>query len=344
MSRIRRVNDMVPGIRRVRAGRGFTYRFPDGAPVRDDETLARIRALAIPPAWIDVWICPTADGHVQATGRDARGRKQYRYHTTWRAAREQQKFAMLETFGTALPTIRRRRARDLARGDLALPTVLAGVVLLLERTMIRVGNEEYVRANGSFGLTTLRSRHARVHGTCVDLRFVGKGGIPHDVSIDDARIADLVQRCRRLRGEHLFQYVNGDGRAHAVLSTDVNEYLRDLARADVTAKDFRTWMATLMTGTALAALPPPTSTARTRREVNTVLDVVAGRLRNTRAVCRSSYVHPAVLEAYADATLTERWHPAATRRPRGLTAEEQCLLGFLRTTESAGTTSEARAA
>jgi DNA topoisomerase-1 len=344
MSRIRRVNDMVPGIRRVRAGRGFTYRLPDGTLLRDDETLARIRALAIPPAWVDVWICPTADGHVQATGRDARGRKQYRYHATWRAAREQQKFAMLETFGVALPTIRRRRARDLARGDLALPTVVAGVVLLLERTMIRVGNEEYVRANGSFGLTTLRSRHARVHGTCVDLRFVGKGGIPHDVSIEDPRIAELVQRCRRLRGEHLFQYVNGDGQPHAVQSTDVNDYLRDIARADVTAKDFRTWMATLLTGTALSTLPAPTTAARMRREVNTVLDVVAGRLRNTRAVCRSSYVHPAVFEAFADGTLEARWHPATTRRPRGLSVEEQSLLGFLHTADTGAAGAEPRAA
>ena len=344
MSRIRRMNDMVPGIRRVRAGRGFAYKFPDGTTVRDDETLARIRALAIPPAWVDVWICPTADGHVQATGRDARGRKQYRYHAVWRAAREQQKFAMLETFGVALPAIRRRRARDLARGDLALATVVAGVVLLLERTMIRVGNEEYVRANGSFGLTTLRSRHARVHGTCVDLRFVGKGGIAHDVSIDDARIAELVQRCRGLRGEHLFQYVNGGGQPHAVQSTDVNDYLRDIARADITAKDFRTWMATLMTGTALAALPAPPTTARMRREVNTVLDVVAGRLRNTRAVCRSSYVHPAVLEAFADGTLEARWHPAGTRRSRGLTMEEQSLLGFLRAADTTSRHAEPRAA
>jgi DNA topoisomerase-1 len=344
MSRIRRVNNMVPGIRRVRAGRGFTYRSPDGAPVHADETLARIRALAIPPAWVDVWICPTADGHVQATGRDARGRKQYRYHATWRAAREQQKFAMLETFGVALPAIRRRRARDLARGDLALPTVVAGVVLLLERTMIRVGNEEYVKANGSFGLTTLRSRHARVHGASVDLRFVGKGGIPHDVTLEDDRIVELVQRCRQLRGEHLFQYVNGGGQAHAVQSSDVNDYLRDIARADVTAKDFRTWMATLMTGTALATLPVPTTTARIRRETNTVLDVVAGRLRNTRAVCRASYVHPAVLNAFADGTLAARWHPAATRRPRGLTVEEQSLLSFLRTVDTGTVAAQLRAA
>ena len=202
-----------------------------------------------------MWICPSPDGHVQATGRDAKGRKQYRYHANWRAARERQKFDTLAGFGVALPAIRRRRARDLARGDLSLATVTAGVVLLLERTMIRVGNEEYVRANGSFGLTTLRSHHARVSGDRVDLRFVGKGGIAHDVTVEDAHVAELIQRCRGLDGEHLFQYLNGDRHAHAIQSTDVNDYLRDAAKADVTAKDFRTWMATLMAGTALAAMP-----------------------------------------------------------------------------------------
>jgi DNA topoisomerase-1 len=211
---------------------------------------------------------------------------------------------------------------------------------LLERTMIRVGNEEYVRANGSFGLTTLRSHHARVRGARVDLRFLGKGGVPHDVRVDDERIAALVQRCRRMRGEHLFQYLDGDGRAHAVQSSDVNVYLRNIARVDVTAKDFRTWMATLMAGSALAALPSPTTTARMRREANAVLDVVAGRLRNTRAVCRSSYVHPAVLDAFADGTLAERWQPSRSPKPRGATSDERALLGFLRSiTTDAGAAS-----
>ncbi len=218
MGRIHRVTDEGEGIRRVRAGRGFSYRTFDGRTdhgvVRDPVILERIRALAIPPAWTDVWICPSPDGHVQATGRDAKGRKQYRYHANWRAARERQKFDTLAGFGG-------RAARDPAtsstatspRGDLSLETVTAGVVLLLERTMIRVGNEEYVHANGSFGLTTLRSHHARVSGDHVDLRFIGKGGIPHDVTVDDAHIAELVQRCRGLDGDHLFQYLNGDRRA-----------------------------------------------------------------------------------------------------------------------------------
>jgi DNA topoisomerase-1 len=207
-------------------------------------------------------------------------------------------------------------------------------VLLLEHTMIRVGNEEYVRANGSFGLTTLRSHHARVTGDRVDLRFVGKGAVPHHVSLCDRRIAELIQRCRSLHGEHLFQYVNGDGLAHAVQSVDVNEYLRTAAGADVTAKDFRTWMATLMAGTALAALPRPDSAAQTRREANAVIDQVAARLRNTRAVCRASYVHPAIIRTFSDGTLGDLWRASNAERARGLRSGEQMLLGFLRSVEA----------
>jgi DNA topoisomerase-1 len=224
--------------------------------------------------------------------------------------------------------MRRRESRDLAADDLTRERVAAGVVLLLERTMIRVGNEEYVRTNGSFGLTTLRSRHARVSGTEVSLRFVGKSGVPHDVTVDDARIARLVTECRRLDGEHLFQYLNGDGRAHQLLSTEVNDYLRDAAGADVTAKDFRTWMATLMAGRALSSLDPPASATAARREVNAVLDDVASRLRNTRAVCRSSYVHPRLLSSFADGSLPELWRADGAAR-RGLRADERALLGFL---------------
>jgi DNA topoisomerase-1 len=333
MGRIQRVSDEEPGIRRVRAGRGFSYRTSRGA-VRDRTTIDRIRALAIPPAWTDVWICPSPDGHLQATGRDAKGRKQYRYHANWRAARERHKFSMLATFGATLPAIRRRRARDLLRGDLSIATVAAGVVLLLEHTMIRVGNEEYVRANGSFGLTTLRSHHARVSGDRVDLRFVGKGAVPHHVSLCDPRVAELIRRCRTLHGEHLFQYVNGDGRPHAIQSVDVNEYLRTVADADVTAKDFRTWMATLMAGTALAALPPPERAAQMRRQVNAVIDEVAARLGNTRVVCRASYVHPAIITAFKSGTLADLWRASNAERARGLRSGEQMLLGFLRSLES----------
>jgi DNA topoisomerase-1 len=323
------VTDAAPGIRRTRAGRGFSYRDASGSAVRDAATLERIRALAVPPAWVDVWICPNAEGHVQATGRDAKGRKQYRYHASWRAARESRKFGMLETFGYSLPAIRRRRRADLARGDLSRDDVVAGVVLLLERTMVRVGNEEYVRANGSFGLTTLRSRHARVRGTRVAFHFAGKSGVEHDVVVDDPDVAELVRRCRRLDGDHLFQYLNGDRKVHAVLSSHVNEYLRDATGADVTAKDFRTWMATVMAGTALASLEAPASLAAARRETNAVIDAVAFRLRNSRAVCRASYVHPGLVAAYVDGSLAERWTPVDARPARGLRRDERSLLGFL---------------
>jgi DNA topoisomerase-1 len=232
---------------------------------------------------------------------------------------------------------------DLARGDLSREDVVAGVVLLLERTMVRVGNEEYVRANGSFGLTTLRSHHARVRGTRVALHFVGKSGVEHDVVVDDPNVAELVRRCRRLHGDHLFQYLNGDRNAHAVQSGHVNEYLRDVAGADVTAKDFRTWMATVMAGTALAALDPPASVAAARLETNAVLDAVANRLRNSRAVCRASYVHPALVVAYADGSLGERWEPVPARSARGLRRDERSLLGFLGSLD-AGAASRPRAA
>ena len=278
-----------------------------------------------------MWICPAPDGHVQATGRDARGRKQYRYHDDWRTAREVAKFAMLETFGAALPAIRRRRDRDLGDRTVSRDAVAAGVVLLLERTMIRVGNEEYVRANGSYGLTTLRSRHVRIDRDGVSqFRFVGKSGVAHAVQVRDERVAELLQRCRRLPGEHLFQYVNGNGAVHPLTSSDVNAYLRDTAEADVTAKDFRTWMATLMAANALVVLDPPRSAADARRSLNVVIDAVAERLRNTRAVCRASYIHPAVVQTFNDGSLAERWGGVQVVRARGLIPEERRLLGLLR--------------
>jgi DNA topoisomerase-1 len=342
---LRRADDHQPGITRIRAGRGFTYQRPSGSRVADAATLARIRSLAVPPAWVDVWICPQDDGHVQATGRDARGRKQYRYHDQWRAAREQAKFEMVASFGRALPAIRRRRDRDLLDITVDRDTVTAGIVLLLERTMIRVGNEEYVRQNGHFGLTTLRSNHVRIarDGT-VRLSFVGKSGAPHLVEIDEPQVTDLVRACRKLRGdEHLFCYRNGDGLVHPVNSQLVNDYLRQAAQTDITAKDFRTWMATLFAANTLAGLEPPASASQATRTANQVIDQVAGRLRNTRAVCRSSYIHPAVLATYLDGSLPERWSTASPDRARGLRPEERRLLGFLRTLEG-GATRLARAA
>ena len=341
---LRRVHDGAPGIARRRVGKGFSYRRPDGTRVDDAAALERIRALAVPPAWTDVWICPSPDGHVQATGRDARGRKQYRYHDDWRAARELAKFGALSTFGAALPAIRRRRQRDLAGEATSYDTVTAAVVLLLEQTMVRVGNEEYVRQNGHFGLTTLRSRHVRVgrDGT-VRLEFVGKSGITHKVSLREPRLAEIVTACRRLPGMHLFQYVNGGGIVHPVTSQGVNVYLREATRTDVTAKDFRTWMATLAAATMLAEEDPPTTARELTRTTNMVVDEVAERLGNTRAVCRASYIHPAVLQTYAEGTLGARWCAVTPGRERLLSADERRLLAFLRSLES-GRTRFARAA
>jgi DNA topoisomerase-1 len=334
---LHRADDEEPGIRRLRKGRGFTYRDARGRPI-DAGTLDRIKRLAVPPAWTDVWICPSPDGHLQATGRDAAGRKQYRYHPDWRAARELAKFGALGTFGPALGRIRRRRDRDLADVSVAREPVTAGVVLLLERTMIRVGNEEYVRTNGHYGLTTLRSQHVRVRrGGVLDFRFVGKSGVVHRTEVTDPRLAQLVTKCRRLPGEHLFQYVNGDGLVHPVTSQLVNQYLRDAADGDVTAKTFRTWMATVLAAHALAGLDPPRNASQMTRQVNTVIDAVAERLKNTRAVARASYIHPAVLQTYADGTFAERWEAAEPSRIRLLTAPEQRLVGFLRGLETGRT-------
>ena len=339
-----RSRKVAPGIRRVRAGRGFSYRTPEGDRVTDDATLSRIRALAIPPAWDDVWISPAPGGHVQATGRDARGRKQYRYHDTWRAARELAKFGALTDFGAALPSIRRRRDRDLLRSGPDLDRVTAGIVLLLERTMMRVGNEEYVRANGHYGLTTLRSRHVRVSADGrLLLRFTGKSGIEHRADVSDPRLATLLQECRRLPGDRLFQCRLDDGRLHIVTSVDVNAYLRTAAGVDVTAKDFRTWLATVEATVALAELDPPGSARAAARSANAVIDDVAAHLGNSRAVCRASYIHPAVLQSFVDGSLSRRWAALTPSRERGLNADEQSVLALLRTLER-GTTRFARAA
>jgi DNA topoisomerase-1 len=313
----------------VRAGRSFRYRHPDGRPLRDRAALKRIRALAIPPAWTDVRIAPNASAHLQATGRDARGRKQYRYHAGYRERRDAAKFDRLVEFGRRLPRIRRRVARDLRRPGLPREKVLAGVVRLLELTLIRVGNEEYARLNRSFGLTTLRDRHATVRGETVRLRFRAKGGRTHEARFGDPRLARLVARCQDLPGQALFQYLDDSGRRVSVGSADVNEYLREASGADVTAKMFRTWTATVLacralglTSTAGPARPQtgkePASSTVARRQVVAAMKAVAERLGNTPTVTRSSYVHPGVVEAYlasgtrpaADVNLRESASPS----------------------------------
>lgn len=324
------VCDDVPGISRQRHGSGFSYRAPGGQRLRDPGELDRIRRLAIPPAYTRVWICPRPDGHLQATGRDARGRKQYRYHPDWRVARDADKFDRMLQFGQALPRIRARVRRDLAAkpgSGVARDTVLATVVRLLDTTLVRVGNDVYARTNGSYGLTTLRNRHAQVSGSVLRLRFKGKSGVVHEVSVDDPRVAKVVRRCQAMPGQELFQYAAADGTACVVSSQDVNDYLRACGGADFTAKDFRTWHASAH---ALHELAQAVDEPATKARINEVLADVASRLGNTVAVCRKSYVHPGVLDAALAGSLA-RCRAAAAGKParRGLTVAERQLLCFL---------------
>jgi DNA topoisomerase-1 len=302
--RLRHSTDARPGISRRRAGKGFSYVDADGRRIRDEETLGRIRSLAIPPAWEDVWICPDPLGHLQATGRDARGRKVYRYHPRFRARRESAKYERLVAFARALPAIRRRVDADLRRQGLPREKVLAAVVRLLELTLIRVGNDEYARLNRSFGLTTLKDRHATVRGTSIRFRFRGKSGVTHEVGLRDRRLATIVGRCRDLPGQELFQYLDEHGEPVDVASDDVNEYLRSIdGAADVTAKDFRTWAGTVLAYRALRALDEPETATQAKHNVVSAIRDTADRLGNTSAVCRASYVHPVVVEAYLDPRL-----------------------------------------
>ena len=325
------VSDETPGIRRVRRGDKFAYHRPDGVPLRDAEDLARIRQLAIPPAYSKVWICPLAHGHLQATGRDARGRKQYRYHPTWRVARDETKFDRLQAFGAALPRVRSRVERDLAApvgARVLRETVLAAIVRLLDTTLVRVGNDEYARSNGSFGLTTLRNRHAAVKGDALTLRFRGKSGVWHEVALQDKRVARVVRRCQSLSGQELFQYLEADGVPHAIGSADVNAYLREASGGEFTAKDFRTWHGSVLALQLWCALDPTEAAAPTLSGAKRLLGEVAARLGNTVAVCRKAYVHPSVL---ALLTGERRDKPliVAVRRA-GLTAPERGLLAYLK--------------
>jgi DNA topoisomerase-1 len=302
-SGLRYTTDRRPGFTRRRSGRGFTYLDTDGSPIRDREVLERIRSIAIPPAWSDVWICPWPHGHLQATGRDARGRKQYRYHARWRQDRGTTNFARMVAFARVLPRIRRRCDRDLRRPGLNRDKVLAAVVRMLELTLIRVGNEEYARLNRSFGLTTMRGRHARVEGTRVRFRFRGKSGAMHEVGLRDRRLASIVRRCQELPGQDLFAYVDEGGEVRDIASEDVNDYIREASGGDFTAKDFRTWAGTLLAYRALRALQPEDHGPAAKRNVVEAMRVTAAHLGNTPAVARGSYVHPAVLEAYLDGSL-----------------------------------------
>lgn len=314
-------HDDQPGIRRLGRSR-FRYVGPDGGRVAAAD-LERIEALVIPPAWTDVWIAPAADWHLQATGRDAKGRKQYRYHDDFRAEREAAKFEDLRSFGLGLSALRRVVARELEGERLTHDRVCAAVVRLLDTTLLRVGNEAYARDNGSYGLTTLRTKHVDVTRSGVRLHFTGKHAHEFDVTVGDARVGGIVRKLQHLPGQLLFQYVNGDGEPHSIGSAEVNRFLQEHACATATAKTFRTWGASVMTASLLAVEPRPTAVRLQARVVNDAVRVVADRLGNTLAVCKRSYVHPVVLESFADGSLAERWQGAAPSRPGGLSADER---------------------
>jgi DNA topoisomerase-1 len=316
---LRYTTDHEPGLRRVVRGKGFVYLDSAGRRVRDEATLARIRSLAIPPAYKDVWICAYRNGHLQATGRDARGRKQYRYHARWRSHRDATKFDRMLEFGAALPRIRRRVARDLRRAGLPREKVLATIVRLLECTLIRVGNEEYARANGSFGLTTLRDRHVELNGGTVQLEFRGKSGIVQSVSIADRSVARIVRDCRDIPGQELFQWIDAEGERRRIDSSDVNDYLREASGGPFTAKDFRTWFATLEALDYLRARSARTD-RETRRLIVETAKHVSAKLGNTPAICRKCYIHPEVFAAFSSGKLAATKGTAAPQLLRALLA------------------------
>lgn len=297
---LRYVSDRRPGIRRERMGDEFCYRDSDGRIIGDPGELARIQALAIPPAWTDVWICPNSRGHIQATARDSRGRKQYRYHPRWRAVRDETKFDRMLAFAQALPAIRERVEHDLKLRGIPKEKVLATVVRLLETTRIRVGNEEYARQNQHFGLTTLQSRHVKVDGTKLQFQFVGKSGKEHRIGVRDRRLAGIVRRCQELPGHELFQYVDEDGNRNSIESADVNAYLQEISGQEFTAKDFRTWAGTVLAAQALQEFDAFACETQAKKNVLRAIESVAQQLGNTPTVCRQCYVHPGVIDAYMD--------------------------------------------
>ena len=332
LARLRYVTGQRPGIRRLKSGKGFRYIGANGRAIRRTEILARIRALAIPPAWTDVWICPDPRGHLQATGRDAKKRKQYRYHPDWRATRDETKFDRMQAFARALPILRRRTRADLARPGLPREKVLATLVQLLERSLIRVGNEEYARQNDSFGLTTMRDKHVRVTGGTVRFQFRGKSGKHHTIDVNDWRLAHVVKQCRDLPGHELFQYVDAEGKRQRVGSGDLNTYVREVTGEEFTSKDFRTWWGTVLAVTALRELQPGRNKTHCQKNVLLAIEAVAGLLGNTRAVCRKSYVHPGVIDCYVDGSLAKILERRAkgAKPAAGLRPDELALLTVLK--------------
>jgi DNA topoisomerase-1 len=328
---LRYVRDDQPGIRRVRTGKSFYFLDARGQRVRDAKTLARIRALAIPPAWEQVWICPHAHGHIQAVGRDDRGRKQYRYHNLWRQVRDANKYDHMLEFAHALPTIRKVTDEHLSRRGLPREKVLAAVVRIMEKTLIRVGNEEYARHNNSFGLTTMHDKHAKIQGKKILFEFRGKSGIEHQIDLEDPRLAKIVRACQDLPQQELFAYLDAQGQEHDITSTDVNNYLREITGQNFTAKDFRTWAGTVLAARALQEIKAFDSKAAAKRNVKAAIEKVAKRLGNTVAVCRKCYVHPEVIGSYLDGSLAEHLSELAGKElaKGNLSSEEAAVLGLL---------------
>jgi DNA topoisomerase-1 len=337
---LRYVNDTQSGIQRIKSGTGFRYADAQGKAVRDPATLKRIRSLTIPPAWTHVWICPHENGHLQATGRDAKGRKQHRYHPLWREVRDATKYDRMIEFGETLPKIRRRVARDFAKRGLNREKILATIVRLMDLTFIRVGNGEYAKNNGSYGLTTMKDQHAKIRGERVQFSFRGKSGKYHSIEIENRCLAEIVKRCQDIPGQDLFQWINGEGKRHDVTSGDVNEYLREISGSDFTAKDFRTWAGTVLTAQALKVTREFRTETQAKKNIKQAIDIVAEKLGNTPAVCRKCYVHPFLIDGYMKKTLPCNGSATKTEvngviktssRPRSsLRQDEREVLQFLR--------------
>lgn len=332
LSGLRYVTDRIQGITRRRTGKNFYFYGPRGQQICNLAELRRIKSLAVPPAWTDVWISPFSDSHLQATGRDARGRKQFRYHPTWREVRDQNKYDRLRLFGQILPKLRRHVAKDLALPGLPRAKVMATIVKLLETTFIRIGNDEYARENQSFGLTTMRNKHVTISGPKIRFRFRGKSGIARDMYLSDRKLAQIVRHCQELPGQDLFQYLDDDGVRHAVNSSDVNDYLRRVTDMDLTAKDFRTWAGTILAARALGELKSSDSKTEVKRNLGRAIESVAKKLGNTRAVCHKCYIHPAILNSYLDGTLLPSLssiRPQPVNSVSGLIPEEAAVMAIL---------------
>src|SRR5688572_14329839 len=340
---LRYVTDSTPGISRRKRGTGFEYIDPSGKVVRDPEELQRFKSLAIPPAWREVWICPLHNGHLQATGRDIKGRKQHRYHPRWREVRDENKYGRILAFAKVLPLIRQSVDNDLRRPGLPRDKILATVVRLLETSHIRVGNEEYARQNKSFGLATLRNRHVNVSGSTISFEFRGKSGVEHALDINDRRLAKIIKRCQDLPGYELFQYIDDDGERRTIDSTDVNEYIRQIAGEEFSTKDFRTWAGTVLAARALQEFQSAASDAESKRNIVQAIESVAKKLGNTKAVCRKCYIHPAVIQSYTDGTLLRALRRRLKKEindSHDLEPEEAAVLRLLK----AGVTSDSKAA